>query len=294
MVLANFARSSLVRVVVVTVRQVGVDPHGLEPAFELRGEVGDDVALGDAVDGPAGVAAAVARIEDDRLAGQRRAGAAQLLGLAQLVRPPADDGALQLLELAQGHRPAAAVVHQAALVLELPKRGLGALAEDPVAATDVEAQVSEPLLQLLHVVAGERVADAAVEVALPEPLPRLLERLLGGRADDPVDEQPAGLLQPPDGLVDVVVELVRSACGGRIEQPELDQLQAQVLDGRPGGPTAKEWHGVGEVPPKSAPVWRTVVERWRGVSPNGVSLATDTRPRGREASGTATRRWRFD
>ena len=77
----------LVGVLVVAVGQEGVDADGLQPAFELgrRGRRRCRARCRPPTLQPVSLAA-VSGIQDDRLAGQRRAGAAQLLGLAQLVR----------------------------------------------------------------------------------------------------------------------------------------------------------------------------------------------------------------
>ena len=195
--------------------QVRRDPQRPEAALDACREVGGDRRLGEAAPAVAGVGPAVAGVDDDDLADQRRAAAPDRLRLAQRVRGPSGDRALQPAERLEGLGAARAVVDQADVALEVADGAIGLAAEDAVDATGVEAHVEQPLLQGGDVVADRRVPDGVLEDPVTERPARLVEQPPGLRADDAVDAGPALLLEVAYGPVEGVVEGVGRARPGR-------------------------------------------------------------------------------
>ena len=186
--------------------QVRRDPERPEAALDARREVGGDRRLGQATAAVAGVGPAVARVDDDDLADQRGAAAPDRLRLAQRVRRPAGDRALQLAERLERLGAAGAVVDQADVALEVAHGAVGLAAEDAVDAAGVETHVEQPLLQGGDVVTDRGVPDGVLEDAVTEGPARLVEQPPGLRADDAVDAGPALLLEVAYGAVEGVVE----------------------------------------------------------------------------------------
>jgi hypothetical protein len=101
--------------------------------------------------------------------------------------------------------PAGAVRHQPVLPLQPAQRALGALPEDAVGAPGVEAQLEQSLLQGRHVVADVRPGGQRQQ-PVPQSPAGSGQRRVGLGADDPVDGQPAPLLELAQRLVGELVE----------------------------------------------------------------------------------------
>ena len=86
-------------------------PGGREPALDPGRQVVDQLALVEDAGVGARSGTAVARVDDDELAGQRRAGPVDRLGVAHRVRAAADDGPAELGQRLEGGRAAGAVGH---------------------------------------------------------------------------------------------------------------------------------------------------------------------------------------
>ena len=103
----------------------------------------------------------------------------------------------------EGGRAAGAVGRDAEVALELAHPGLGLRAEVAVDAADPEAEVEQPALQGVDVVAGHQVAGQVGQDPVAEPPAGLVEATEGQRADDAVDGEAALLLEGAYGELDV-------------------------------------------------------------------------------------------
>ena len=100
----------------------GLHAEGVEPALQARREIPGQLGLDQPVGDHAGVVAAVARVEDDALAEQARAGVGDGDQVAQQLRPAADHAAAELAQRAQRAGPADAVGDEAVVALEAAQR----------------------------------------------------------------------------------------------------------------------------------------------------------------------------
>ena len=105
------------------------------------------------------VVAAAARVDDDPLTGQARAGAPDQLLLADGVQRSAGDPGTQKVQGAQRFRAADPVGGHAVLALVGHQRVVGLQTEVAVHQRGVEPQVLKPGLQGGHVVAVHRSAE---------------------------------------------------------------------------------------------------------------------------------------
>ena len=119
---------------------------------------------------------------------------------------PTGDLAAELAQRAQRGGPAQAVRDEAVLALEAAQRVLGLLVEHPTRAARVVAELGEPLLQRDDVVAGHRGRDHQRQHPVAERPARVAQRAVGGGPDDAVGDQPALLLEGPDGVLQLGVE----------------------------------------------------------------------------------------
>ncbi len=126
----------------------------------------------------------------------------------------------------------------------------------PVDAAGVEAQAEEALLQLGDVVPVDEMAGGVPQQPVAEPPASRVERGEGPGADDPVDEQPALLLEGADRGVEPVVEGLGRAVERRLgrlrrQRTRGDEPVAEVTDhGSPVAETGREaGTRFGHVPP---------------------------------------------
>ena len=174
----------------------------LDAAREVEGEVRLDES---AVTVGAGVAAAVAGVEDDGAPAQAVAAAPDVLPLAQGVGGSAADGAAQAREGAHRLRTDRAVGHQAHRGLEGPQGGVGARSVETVDLAGGEAELGEAGLQGHDVVALDEVLGQVTQHAVTEGPARTVEDGIRGPSDDAVDDEPATLLEGLDRLLDALV-----------------------------------------------------------------------------------------
>ena len=132
---ANDARSTSLTSPLGTASEVDGHAGRGQPTLHPGGEVADHGRLGQAVRRLARVAAAVPWVDHDHLAGQRRAGGSDLLGLAEVAGAAAHHRPGQPVERLERPWPAGAVGAQADVVLEVADRTCRVLAEHPVRAT---------------------------------------------------------------------------------------------------------------------------------------------------------------
>ena len=100
-------------------------------------------------------------------------------------------------------------------------------AEDPVDPGDREPELLQLRLQRQDVVTGQRVRDDVRQQPVAQPPARVVDRPVRLRADDPVDHQPALLLEPPDSVRGrFVVDVVTAG-----QQPEPLELADDLGDG---------------------------------------------------------------
>ena len=165
----------------------------------------------------------VARIEDDDLVGDAGLQLGQRDVLAQAGGVAARDGAHEPVEGAEGVGSAGAVGGDADALLELAQRCVGLHAEQAVGPAGGEAEGVQAPLQLGDVVAGHEVAGDVGEHAVAELPARLLEAPEGVRPDDPVDGDPALLLEGAHGTIELVVEVERITGGDVAAQRQVGQ-----------------------------------------------------------------------
>ena len=173
------------------------------------------------------VVAAAARIDDDPLARQPRAGAPDQLLLADGVQRAAGHPRTQKVQGAQRFWAADAVGVQTVLALVGHQPVVRLQTEVPVDQVGVETEVLQPRLQRRDVVAVHRRAELVGQRARAEAVGRLLERAVGGLTDDAVDEQAAVLLKRAHRLIEVLVEHVERdvLAGGQVRVGAVDQPQ---------------------------------------------------------------------
>jgi hypothetical protein len=115
--------------------------------------------------------------------------------------------------------------------LEVGQGPLGALAQDAVDPAGVEAESTEPSLQVGHVVTSQRWV-APVEEPVAQPVAGLDQGGPGLLAADAVDPQAARFLKGPAGSLGVLVEaparITRRVEPGR-EQPPLEVTDSLAL-----------------------------------------------------------------
>ncbi|SKY14964.1 Uncharacterised protein [Mycobacteroides abscessus subsp. abscessus] len=146
------------------------------------------------------------RIDDDPLTGQLRAGASNMLFLADRIRRPAGHTGTEPVECAQRRRTANAVGRESVLALVEAHRVVGALPEDAVDESGVVAEVLQSALECGDVVADHGSRQSIQEHARAELIRRLAQRPIRRLADNAVDDQAALLLERAHGMVDIDVE----------------------------------------------------------------------------------------
>ena len=219
-----------------------VTPRALEPALHPGGEVPGEFGLDQPVVGGAGVAAAVAGVDDDPLAQQVRPGRGHLHHLAQQLRPAADHPAAELAQRAQGGRAADGVGDQAGFALEGLQGGGGLRTEDAVGAADVVAELEQLVLQGGDVVAGLGGAAGVGQHPVAETPVRPGEGGVGLLAHAAVDRDAATLLEVPHrqfgGLVEHVVMAGRRCCPATRGRPAGAGRRRHRRRGRRGAASA--------------------------------------------------------
>jgi hypothetical protein len=180
----------------------------------------------------------VAGVDHDGLADQAGAGLPERLGLAQPLRPAADDLAAEPAQRLHGLRAARAVRSQPDLALELGHGPRRAGAVDGVRTAAVEAHLQEPLLQRPDVLTDQRGRHRVVEGAGAELPPGAVERLPGLGADEPVDSDAPALLEGSYGVLGGFVE----GLGDRRKQVQAHQDRLDLLHGRSGVSTSDRTH----------------------------------------------------
>src|SRR5262249_31381308 len=140
-----------------------VDPHAErnQASLQARRQVVDDLGLGPLGaaldDGDAWITSAVARVDHHPLVHQGGTSGTKTLGLAEQVRPPADDLTAEPPQGGEGLWAADTVRYQPDLALEPGNRAGRPATQDPVRPSDVVPHLQESLLQCPHVVAEQRL-----------------------------------------------------------------------------------------------------------------------------------------
>src|SRR5664280_1826674 len=120
------------------------------------------------------IRAAMSWVDHNSLANQRWPRSCQRLVLAEQMRTATDHLAAELPQRPKRGRPAGAVRDQTVVALELPQRGRGLGTEDSIAATGIESQLEQALLQGSDVVAHEGTRYPIAQYSVAEPPARLL------------------------------------------------------------------------------------------------------------------------
>jgi hypothetical protein len=147
-----------------------------------------------------------ARIDDDPLTRQLRAGPADEFLLADRVQGTARNPRTEKVQGAQRFRAANTVGVQARLALVRHQPVVGLQAEVAVDQAGVETEVLQPRLQRGDVVAVHRRTELVIQCAGAEPVRGFFERAVGRLADDAVHQQAAMLLKRPHRVVELLVE----------------------------------------------------------------------------------------
>ncbi len=176
---------------------------GDEATLHALGEVVQDRVGGLGV--LVGEVVAAADVDDHDLAAEMGAGLADPLLGAQRVGGAALDHRAQPGQRLERRRAAGAVGRDAEVALELAYAGLGLRAEVAVDPADLEAEVEQPALQGVDVVAGHQPPGQVGQDAVAELPAGLVETTEGQRADDAVDGEAALLLEGAYGELDVAV-----------------------------------------------------------------------------------------
>ena len=144
------------------------------------------------------VLAAVAGVDDHDRAGEARLVGEAFVAVGDLLALAARFGLAQGVELAQRVVADHAVGRQTGVALKVDQRALDRGVEDAALGSGVEAEEVELDLQRQYVVAAKG-GDAQVQQAVAERVAGLDQLVPGVGPEDAVDEQPALLLEGPEG-----------------------------------------------------------------------------------------------
>jgi hypothetical protein len=115
-------------------------------------------------------------------------------------------------ELAHGGGPGDPIDGHSGIALEVTEGGRGEVAEDPVDPAGIEAQGTEPLLQLGHVIASDHGGSAVQETVAQSPA-RLDQGRPGLWTTDAVDPETPAMLESFDSCSGAVTELALEVDG---------------------------------------------------------------------------------